>query len=85
VVIGFRPEHVHVGEAADRDALTFDGRVEVVEYLGNEKLVHIVRNEAPLVAMVPVEQPVEEGAEMTFTVPAQRIHRFDEATSAAIE
>jgi len=84
VMLGFRPEHVHVGDAADRDDLRFDGRVEVVEYLGNEKLVHIMRNETPLVAMVPVEQPVQEGAEMTFTVPTHRIHRFDAATTAAI-
>jgi ABC-type sugar transport system ATPase subunit len=84
VVIGFRPEHVHVGEAADRDGLRFDGRVEVVEYLGNEKLVHIMRRDTPLLAMVPVEQPVGEGGEVTVSVPAHRIHRFDAVTTTAI-
>jgi multiple sugar transport system ATP-binding protein len=84
VVIGFRPEHVHVDEAADRDGLRFDGRVEVVEYLGNEKLVHIVRQDTPMLALVPVEQPVGEGEEVTFSVPANRVHRFDAATTTAI-
>jgi multiple sugar transport system ATP-binding protein len=83
-VIGFRPEHADVGGAADGDGLRFDARVEVIEYLGNEKLVHIMRKDTPLLALVPVEQPVGEGEDVTVSVPADRIHRFDEVTTAAI-
>jgi multiple sugar transport system ATP-binding protein len=75
VILGFRPEHVRVG--GGDDGLTFDARVEVVEYLGDEQLVHIVRGETPLLAKLPIEERVRQGDELTFTVPRGKLHRFD--------
>jgi ABC-type sugar transport system ATPase subunit len=82
LVVGFRPEHVELG--TNGDGLRFDARVEVVEYLGNEKLVHLVRKETPMTALLPVDEDVRDGAEATFTVPARRVHRFDAETHEAI-
>ena len=59
------------------DGLPFDARVEVVEYLGDEQLVHVVRGETPLLAKLPVEERVRQGDELTFTVPRGKLHRFD--------
>ncbi len=75
VILGFRPEHVRVGGGGD--GLIFDARVEVVEYLGDEQLVHIVRGETPLLAKLPIEERVRQGDELTFTVPHGKLHRFD--------
>jgi multiple sugar transport system ATP-binding protein len=41
-IAGFRPEHVDLGPGRG-DALTFTATVEVVEYLGDEQLVHVTR------------------------------------------
>ena len=38
-IAGFRPEHVQIGNGRV-DGIGFDARVEVVEYLGDEQLVH---------------------------------------------
>jgi multiple sugar transport system ATP-binding protein len=74
-ILGFRPEHLRLGST--EDGLTFDARVEVVEYLGDEQLVHIVRSGTPLLAKLPVEEHVRQGDELTFTVPRDKLHRFD--------
>jgi multiple sugar transport system ATP-binding protein len=75
VIVGFRPEHLRVASAGD--GLTFDARVEVVEYLGDEQLVHVVRAGTPLLAKLPVEERVSQGDELAFSVPRDKLHRFE--------
>jgi multiple sugar transport system ATP-binding protein len=77
--VGFRPEHVRLGEGVD-GGLRFSSRVEVIEYLGDEQLVHLARNGTALLAKVPVEVSVERGDEVEATVPEQHVHRFDAET-----
>jgi multiple sugar transport system ATP-binding protein len=76
VVAGFRPESIAVrnGQA---DALTFSGRVEVVEYLGDEQIVHLVVRDQPVVAKLPVEDRLATGEEREFAVARDRLHLFD--------
>jgi TOBE domain len=47
-VVGFRPEHLRFGSGAG--GVTFDTRVEVIEYFGDEQLVHMVRDGTTLLA-----------------------------------
>jgi multiple sugar transport system ATP-binding protein len=82
-VVGFRPEHVHIDDPRS-DGLQFDARVEVVEYLGNEKLVHAARNGTSLTALVPVDQPVAEGEQRVFAVSRAKLHLFDAEDGSAI-
>jgi multiple sugar transport system ATP-binding protein len=77
-ILGFRPEHMRVGSTAG--GLAFEARVEVVEYLGDEQLVHLVRGETPLLAKLSVEERLSQGQELTLSVPQDKVHRFDEAT-----
>jgi multiple sugar transport system ATP-binding protein len=82
-IAGFRPEHVVVG--ADGSAgLRFDARVEVIEYLGDERLVHLTRKETPLLAKLPVEQQIATGSEETFSVPADKLLLFDAETEERV-
>jgi multiple sugar transport system ATP-binding protein len=81
-IIGFRPEHVRPGQRGD--GLTFDARVEVVEFLGDERLVHLSRNDTPLLAKLPVEDKVEMGSSSTFTVARERIYNFDAETEERV-
>ncbi len=82
-VVGFRPEHVRIDDPRS-DGLQFDAQVEVIEYLGNEKLVHAARNGTSLIALVPVDQPVAEGEEHVFTVSNAKLHLFDAGDGRAI-
>jgi multiple sugar transport system ATP-binding protein len=76
VVAGFRPEHLQVANGA-RGELSLTGRVEVVEYLGNEQLVHLTVRDTPVLALLPVEQRIETGQDLGLVVPQGKLLRFD--------
>jgi ABC-type sugar transport system ATPase subunit len=76
---GFRPEHVERANGRV-DGARFDAVVEVVEYLGDEQLVHLRVNDTPLLAKIDVEQRVAAGDRAAFHVPSDKLHLFDEAT-----
>src|SRR5919198_876011 len=82
-IAGFRPEHVQLG-AGRGDALTFTATVEVVEYLGDEQLVHLTKKETPLQAKIPVEERVQPGDETTLSIPRDKLHLFDPETEERV-
>jgi len=79
---GFRPEHIRLGNG-QAAAASYDARVEVVEYLGDEQLVHLRLGEAPVIAKLPVEPRLQEGTTQTFSVPLQNVLLFDESSGRA--
>ncbi len=81
---GFRPEHITQGEG-DGASIGFEATIDVVEYLGDEQLVHLRLGRHALVAKLPVEPRLTHGAHASFTVPFRRIALFDAATGEAIE
>jgi multiple sugar transport system ATP-binding protein len=83
VVAGFRPEHVLLGNSRP-DAVHFDATVDVVEYLGNEKLVHLTRNGTSLVALLPVDESFSEGETVDLSVPTEKLYRFDAKDERAL-
>jgi multiple sugar transport system ATP-binding protein len=80
-IVGFRPEHVRIGQ---NGGVEFSARVEVVEYLGDEQLVHLLLRDTPVLAKLPVEQRVADGEELVFSVPREKLHLFDAATEQAL-
>jgi multiple sugar transport system ATP-binding protein len=82
-IAGFRPEHIDLADGHS-DGLAFDARVEVVEYLGDEQLVHLTRNGTPIQAKLPVEDQVGAGQELKLTVPRDKLLSFDAATEDRI-
>ena len=54
-IAGFRPEHIDVANGHAR-GLDFTARVDVVEYLGDEQLVHLRRDDLAIQAKLPVEE-----------------------------
>ena len=82
-VAGFRPEHVELG-AGRGDGRTFTATVEVVEYLGDEQLVHLTRKDTPLQAKIPVEERVQPGDEVTLSIPRDKLHLFDPETEERV-
>jgi ABC-type sugar transport system ATPase subunit len=83
-IAGFRPEHVRVGRDGQGDMISFDGRVEVVEYLGDEQLVHFARKDTTLQAKVPVEEKLGTGDNVTFVLPRAKLYLFDRETEERI-
>jgi multiple sugar transport system ATP-binding protein len=82
-IVGFRPEHVET-RTGSRDGLTFTATVEVAEYLGDEQLVHLVRNDTALLALVPAAQHLRPGDELELRVPQQKLHFFDAETEQRV-
>jgi multiple sugar transport system ATP-binding protein len=82
-IVGFRPEHVQVANG-HVDGATFDARIDVVEYLGDEQLVHMTRKDTALQAKLPVEQRVGAGDDLTFSVPRDHLYLFDAQTEERI-
>ena len=80
-IAGFRPEHIRMGS---RDGYQFEARIEVVEYLGDELLVHLVRKETPLLAKLPVEERVDTGANVEFAVARDKVLMFDAETGERV-
>jgi ABC-type sugar transport system ATPase subunit len=79
LVAGFRPEHVRVANGAG-DATRFTARVDAVEYLGDEQLVHLSIRDAPVVAKLPTEQELTMGENRDFAVPRGKLFLFDAET-----
>jgi len=84
-IAGFRPEHISLSRnGGGGDAVTFDGQVEVVEYLGDEQLVHFKRKDTPLQAKLPVEEKLGTGDVVTFVLPREKLYLFDRDTEERI-
>jgi multiple sugar transport system ATP-binding protein len=81
-IAGFRPEHIALGGHAD--AIPFTGRIDVVEYLGDEQLVHITRNDMTVEAKLPVEERLSAGDEREFSVPRDKVLLFDAETEERV-
>jgi multiple sugar transport system ATP-binding protein len=82
VIVGFRPEHVHLHEAG-RDEIGFDGTSDLVEYLGDRRLVHIDADGVPIVASVPPGSSPSPGEHISCSVSYERLHFFDPTSGRA--
>ncbi len=84
VVLGIRPEDMRPVEGVADPASVILARVELVELLGGEALVHMRVNGNELTARIPSPQPVA-GEEVRLLVRPDRVHLFDAATGDRIE
>jgi multiple sugar transport system ATP-binding protein len=80
-IVGFRPEHVSLNGARGP---RFDANVDVVEYLGEDQLVHLLAGETRLTAKLPAEPRLTPGSSVTLAVPEERLHVFDAETEQAV-
>ena len=83
VVAGFRPEHLDIGVQGSGVA-TLPARADVVEYLGNEELLHVDVGGADLVAIVSAAHKVRPGDPLTLALPLEKLHLFDPETGASL-
>ena len=83
VTAGFRPEHLEPGDVADV-AGTVTGTADVVEYLGNEELLHVSIGSEEIVAIVDSSYRVRPGDTVSLKVPSAKLHLFDVASGDAL-
>jgi multiple sugar transport system ATP-binding protein len=80
VIVGIRPEHFV--PAGDGHALS--GRVQVVEPLGSDTLIHFALGSFNLTARVAPEMRPSPGETLSIGVDPSRVHLFDAATERAL-
>jgi sn-glycerol 3-phosphate transport system ATP-binding protein len=76
IVVGVRPEHL----VPESGGIVFRFRVDTVEALGADSLVHGIVGEATLVARVDGHATPPVGAELAFSVMPGKLYFFDTAT-----
>jgi len=81
--LGIRPEHLDVVSGGVPTA-TVQTMADVVEYLGNEELLHLIVAGIDVVAVVGAEHRVRPGDVLTLHIPLDKIHLFDTETEAAL-
>ncbi len=84
VVVGIRPEDVLIAQDSTVDAR---GRVDVVEPLGRETLLHVVLEQPsaePLRVLVPGQVGLSPGAQVSLRFQRHRLHFFDPGTEQQI-
>ena len=74
---GIRPEHFELGNGR-ADAITLRATTDVVEFLGNEELLHIRIGDHDVVAIVGAAHRVRPGDVIELSVPVDKIHLFDQ-------
>src|SRR6478672_1090178 len=83
LVAGFRPEHLDIGQEGG-GAASFRARADVVEYLGNEELLHLNAADQDVVAIVGSEHRIKPGDIVTMTLPLDKLHLFDGETGLTL-
>ena len=83
VAIGFRPEHLELSDITEPSG-SFTGRADVVEYLGNEELLHVTAAEQDIVGIVGSEHHVKPGDVLKLNLPLSKLHLFDAESGATL-
>jgi multiple sugar transport system ATP-binding protein len=84
VILGVRPEALHLAGGADPAEYSFGSAVDVVEPLGNEILVNFRAGGVPMVARVDPGVRVKAHESIRLALDPERVHFFDAQSEAAI-
>ena len=84
LLIGFRPEHLEIADGQGPGAVRIPAKIEVVEYLGNEELIHAQSEGHEVVALVPSDHKVSVGDSLDFAIPVEKLHLFDPETEKSL-
>jgi multiple sugar transport system ATP-binding protein len=85
IEVGFRPEHLDVVDgSADGTVASFPASVDVVEFLGNDNMLHVTAAGQDVVALLSTRYPLTVGERVTLGVPMDCIHIFDPQSGASL-
>ena len=83
LIAGVRPEHLDVEQ--DGPAGTLSGSADVVEYLGNEELIHLTVGDVDVVALIGSEHRVKPGDDLQLKVALEKVHLIDPESTLALD
>jgi multiple sugar transport system ATP-binding protein len=83
VVVGLRPAHLHRG-SANGDAGCLSGRVDLIEFLGNEALATFQVGEVDVTAMLSGRDPPSVGDLIEVAIHRDDVHVFDATTGLSL-
>jgi multiple sugar transport system ATP-binding protein len=83
VVVGFRPAHLH-RSLAGGDAARLSGRVDLIEFLGNEALATFQVEGVEVTALLPGRDPPDVGDVIDVGLDVHDVHVFDAATGLSL-
>jgi len=86
LVFGVRPENVHDSHFVPSgiEPITTPARVDVVEPLGNEVLVHLLVGDVPILARVDPRTSLKAGESAEVVIDMERMHVFDKDTERSL-
>jgi multiple sugar transport system ATP-binding protein len=76
VAVGFRPEHLKVGEP-DGPGLRVSAKIDVVEFLGNDELIHAAAEGHDLVAIVDSDARLKVDDTVVLSAAPRHVYLFD--------
>ena len=71
-------------EGEEGETVTVPGHAEVVEYLGNEELLHVTAFGQDIVAIVDSDNRVKPGDVLQLLLPYSKLHLFDAESGASL-
>jgi multiple sugar transport system ATP-binding protein len=77
VILGVRPEHLQPAQRTRENGSDLNGKVDLVELLGGEALVHLSVGQVELTGRFATPPVPQVGSELRVSIPADRIHLFD--------
>jgi len=80
---GVRPEHLDM--KVDGPSGTLSGNADVVEYLGNEELIHLTVGTLDVVALIGSEHRVKPGDDLQLKISLDKVHLFDPESTLALD
>jgi multiple sugar transport system ATP-binding protein len=84
VVMGIRPENIHVDNLSVSDAGIITCHVDVTEVMGAESYLHLTCENDPIVARISTHTAIGSGDVIKVALDANQIHIFDKKTEKAI-
>jgi multiple sugar transport system ATP-binding protein len=81
--MGIRPQDIDLAAPGNANG-RFQAKVDVIETLGSEKLLHLVLGEQQFTARVEPHAPVEMGDEVMVQAEPNMVQLFDATTGAAL-
>ena len=83
LILGVRPEHIELA-AENAPGGTFHSKADVVEYLGNEELIHATTGDLDLVAVIGSDNKGRPGHPLTLTCHPDNPPLFDPDTPESL-
>lgn len=77
IILGIRAENIKIGNSSYLKNNLFDGNIETVEYMGNEKIIYFKFEKINLISRVNEGENFFEGEKIKFYFDVNNIHIFD--------